>query len=189
MASLKRVRAEWSGSGLVGSGVSTFMFLESGTGLVAAVEAFFDALAGYIPNDVSITIPAAGDIVESTTGELVGAWSEGAVSGTTNGTFIGTYPRGVGTRFVWETEGIVNGRRIKGSTFLVPFGASNFDDGGQLSAAASALLTGIGNDLIDAAGNTMVVWSRPRPDGDSGYSVVTSCRVPRNPSWLRTRKT
>ena len=189
MAELKRVRMEWGGSGIVGPGVSTFYMLSSETTAVAALNAFTDAIKAYIPNDVYMEPQNTGDVIESTTGALVSGWSEATTPIQRYGTNVGTYPRGVGARIVWNTAAVVNGHRVSGATFLVPIAGSNFDDAGLLSSAAAAAFETPANDFLGDLSAGLVVWTRPDANGNSGYSSVTSASVPRNPAWLRTRKT
>lgn len=189
MATLNRLRVTWTGSPVVGPGLTTFYFTSPDmSGIPDAVASFFDDANGFYPSGITWTIPDSGDQLESTTGALVGSWT--ATGGTTiNSSSTAGWVLGVGARVVWETGGIVNGRRIRGSTFLVPLAKDRFDTDGTLTTAAISGLDSVAGALFTAADGHLVIWSRPRGGGDSGVSPVTNVRVPDQVSWLRSRRT
>src|SRR3954451_20617459 len=76
MATIARVRFVWTGGPVVGGGVSTFFTTNlSPATFTTAVRTFFISCAPYIPNGVTITPPAGGDLIDATSGALNGAWS------------------------------------------------------------------------------------------------------------------
>lgn len=191
MTSILRMRAVWGGSGVTGPGVSTFYFAQSGSGFPAAVRTFFEAVKANIPSSVTITVPNDGDIINDTNGELAGSWSEPSGGGITTGTFSGDYSQGVGIRCVWTTAGIYRGRRVKGSTFIVPIGGALFGTNGQLDPATQAIFQTAASNLVASTAD-LVVYSRfsdvdTHTDGES--NLVTSATVPSLVSWLRSRRT
>jgi hypothetical protein len=188
MANLARVRCTWTGTAVVGPSVSTFYFTESGSGFVAALGTFFTSVRSLVPTGVAFRIESFGDLIDVATGELSGSWSDG--SGTdvsANG--AGSFSLGVGARVKWQTAGIRNGRRVTGSTYLVPLVDSAFDSTGTPTSAA---LTTIGNAaaaLVSSATNELAIWSRPH-DGLAGASnPVIASSAPDAVSWLRSRRT
>lgn len=191
MTSILRMRAVWGGSGVTGPGLSTFYFAQSGSGFPADVRAFFEAIKANIPSNVTITVPNEGDIINDTNGELAGSWSEPSGGGITTGTFAGDYPQGVGIRVVWNTAGIYRGRRVKGSTFIVPIGGALFGTSGQLDPATQAIIQ-TAADTYAASGSNPVIYSRFSDVGthtDGENNAVTSATVPSLVSWLRSRRT
>lgn len=188
MTNLARVRVEWSGTPVTGPGLSTFYFDSAGEGWVADLVTFFTAVRAFVPTGAAMTVPSSGDLIDDASGELVGAWSEpgGAlVAGNGNG----TWPQGVGARVVWATDGIRNGRRVKGSTFIVPIVSSSFEGASGLTAGAQSGLGNAANALVTAQAGTMRIWSRPLPGQAGTSSVVIDGDVPDKVSWLRTRRT
>ena len=90
MAVMKRYRVTWSGSPVVGPSISTFYESpESGVGGADALETFFAAIADRIALNVQIVVPSSGDLIESTTGDLVGTWSDPGTGGTVSTTSPG----------------------------------------------------------------------------------------------------
>lgn len=188
MVDIARVRVAWSGSAIVGGGVSTFYSTGTGSVLADAVETFWDATKSYRPAGASCTIPAEGDVLNSSTGELVGGWSGGPGTSIA-GTGAGEYAKGVGARVVWNTNGFTNGRRVRGSTYLVPLVASMFAIDGTINDAVRTNIIGFAEAFRTTMGGDFVIWTRPTAEHIGGVNSTTSASCPDTPSWLRTRRT
>lgn len=188
MTEIVRLRVEWSGSGIVGPGLSTFYFATSGTGVSDDVYDFFNSSPLLFPSTVSIFVPSGGDTINDVTGELTGTWDDPGTGGTVNGTNTGDFFMGVGMRVKWPTSGIVGGRRVVGSTFLCPIAAAISDTTGTIDNATVSGVLSAASALV-AAQPTMRIWSRPTPARAGTSSPVTSAQVPDKTSWLRSRRT
>lgn len=188
MANLARVRTVWSGSPVVGPGVSTFYFTEASSGFVAAVSAFFVSLAARVPSVVTFTTLNTGDLVDIDTGALTGTWTDGT-TGTANTSGSGVYAAGVGARVRWSTSGIRNGRRVRGSTFLCPLVGSAFQADGTIDGTVWTSLQSAANTLYGATAPNMRVWSRPVAGAGGQANTVIGADVPDKVSWLRSRRT
>jgi hypothetical protein len=188
MANLARVRCVWSGTSVIGPGVSTFYVKEAASGFPADIVTFFEAIKGAIPNTTVINVPDAGDLIDIDTGEISGTWSD-----FTGANVIGTGPtgwvEGVGARITWKTAGIRNGRRVVGSTFIVPLDVSQYDSAGRLDTALVNLFTAEGNDLVSDLADSMVIYSRPQGIQAGQASDVLVAVCPDSVSWLRSRRT
>ena len=172
------MRVTWDGTGVVGPGVTTLYFSGSMTGIPASVSTFFNAIKSVIPAGLTITVPSSGDVVDEATGELTGAWSAtGGSSIATTGT--ANFAQGVGARIVWNTAGVFLGRRVRGSTFVVPIVASAYDSGGLVGTTVVATLQTAADALVAAVSTAFKVWSRPRPSGAFATNTVTSATAPR----------
>lgn len=186
---LLRVRAILSGAGSGAPAVSFFYCDAMQTGFPAAVRAFYNSIAGVIPNTISVQVDGSGDIILDTDGSLQGTWSEAtpaAVAGTNNNGFVA----GVGCRIRWNTAGVRGGRRVKGTTFLVPLGKDIYTGAGQLDDSFLPSIVTAGNTLRTAASGAMRIWSRPHKNASDGTSHdVTGVQVPDMVSWLRSRRT
>jgi hypothetical protein len=175
---------------MVGPGVSTFYTSGDGATLLAALKTFFTAVQTTFPNGkVTWQFPSGGEIIDSATGELVGAWSGPAAVDITAASSNATWAQGVGARITWNTAGFLRGRRVRGSTFFVPLNLSMFDSDGtivgsiltQYATAAGALVTAVPQ---------ITVWSRPTvAGGDGGATPITSGTMADKVSWLRSRRT
>lgn len=182
-----RIRAQWTGTGLIGPSVSTFYWDSSVTGGPAAIRAFFNSCATQIPNTVTITVDSTGDILTDTTGALVGTWTESAgaaVTGSDNNSFV----LGLGIRVVWNTAGIHNGRRVRGSTFLVPVGRDIWDAQGTPDSGHLATVSSAAAALVSAGSGDFKIWSRPTGGSGGQSHGVTGSSVPDAVSWLRSRR-
>jgi hypothetical protein len=184
MPDINRYRVNWTG--FTGSpGVSTFYSLASSTAALAALRAFFADAAYILPPSVTLEFPNSGDTLDSTTGTLVGGWTASAQTAVTGLASVGYFAAGTGARLVWETDSIVDGRRVRGSTFLVPLSTSAYDTNGSLISGAFTTVNGPLATLV--ATNQLVIWSRPVA-GDSAVSAVTGASLPDKVSTLRTRR-
>jgi hypothetical protein len=185
---IARHRVTFTGAGVVGPSVSTFYSLVADVSVNnAALKTFYDAVAVQLASPMQLTVQESGDTLESTNGDLVDTWIATGTGGTTNTTGSTDFSLGVGARVKWLTGGTFHGRRVVGSTFLVPLGAPAF-------AGAGALATGFINVALPAAqtlvaNSSLLIWSRPGPGASDGeVNQVTAAQVPDAVSWLRSRR-
>lgn len=180
---------EWVGAGVVGASTSTFYTRGLAGSTTAALGVWMNAVKTFIPDDVSWIIDGAGDMIEDSTGELVGSWTATPVN--INATAASNYTVGVGLRQVWNTAGIHGGKRVRGSTFVVPVGGHCWGLDGRatpasltaFNAAAAALLA------TSSVGGNLCVWSRPIVGRPGASHVITSASMGSDPTWLRSRRT
>nr|CRY96854.1 hypothetical protein [uncultured prokaryote] len=189
MATLARIRVAWSGSGVTGAGVSTFYSNDSDPAVLrTALVTYFGVWKDLVPTVINWTTPTSGDTIDSATGEINGAWTGGTAS-TITGTLAGQgYAQGVGVRAVWNTAGIVGGRRVRGTTFMVPVSSGVYDSDGTIKSTNLVTMQGAATGLVTDASGTLVVYSRPAPGRAGTSSVVTSGTVPDKVSWLVSRR-
>lgn len=173
---------------MTGPGVSTFYFDEAASGFVADVVGLFDALKAYIPAGTTITVDNVGDLIDVDTGELSGQWTD-AAAGPVVTSGAGAYSQGVGLRLTWLTSGIRNGRRVRGSTFIVPVIGGAYDATGTPNTTAMTTFSNAASAYMTAIGTTGRIYSRPLPGLVGQASTITSGSVPDAVSWLRTRRT
>jgi len=188
MAGIAKIPVVWSGvTGL--PGVSVFYSL--GTDAVAAVAAlntWFGQIKTLVPSAVTFQTPSDGDIVDETTGTLLSDFTGASGSSITGTGGSGSYAAGVGFRVRWGTSGIENGRRVVGSTFIVPVLGSIYDTSGTIANASVSDVQGWSNTLVSAA--VLRVWHRPSPGGSDGSAYpFMSASVPDKVATLRSRRT
>jgi len=157
-------------------------------GTVTAVHNFFQVFIHGIPAGVTISVPDNGDMIEDTTGEISGSWSDGGGTLISTCDGAGEFVQGAGIQVRWRTAGIVGRRRVVGSTFICPILHSGFDSSGTPTASQIAGTYTAANGLV-AAEPTFRIWSRPKPPRAGSSHVVTATFVPDRPSWLRSRRT
>jgi len=95
---------------------------------------FFNAIKGNFPTPLTWNIPNDGDEIDDATGTLVGGWS-GTAGGPVAATGTAAHAAGVGGYIQWNTNAVVNGRRVKGRTFLCPLKYDDYDAAGTLTSA------------------------------------------------------
>jgi len=142
-------------------GVSTFY---TGAAPLAAdltaIRTFFNALAAGLPNTLTITVQGLGDIVDDSNGALVGSWTQTAPA-TVLGTSASGYASPVGSLVHWLTGAVVDGRRLRGTTYIVPT-VNNYDANGTLLGAWVTTLTTAANAMFVSLGSNLVIWHRPK---------------------------
>lgn len=188
MANLARVRVVWSGAPVIGGGVSTFFVDEAATGFLSDIRGFFDAIDLTVTGGITWSFPSTGDLIDIATGELTGSWSE-TPAADVNSTGSGVHAAGVGTRATWRTSGIRNGRRVVGSTFIVPLHTGSYATDGTIDTATLTLLRNAADSLLTDIAGALRVYSRPSVGVAGQASPVISSNVPDKVSWLRSRRT
>lgn len=158
-------QVSWTGPG--GPGVSTFHTVDvtgssEAFSVSSRLQAMFDVLANYLPNEVQTRGPAEAKTLDTATGALVAVHPISAPWVST-GQSNGSYNRAAGARWDWLTAALVGGRRLRGRTYAVPLVAAAFDgDGAVLSSVASSLRTAAETLIAgNASANVpLQVWSR-----------------------------
>lgn len=189
MANLKRVRVDFGSAGVVGPSVSTFYFDATASGFSASLQTFFQAIKALMPDDLLITVPNTGDLVQDSNGVLAGVWTDSGGS-TTVGTSATAFALGTGGRVQWLTGGFRGGRRVIGTTFLVPLASAAFDTGGNVSAASVATIQAAASALVTAQAGHMLIWGKPhtKAAADGVTNVVIAGLARQKPTSLRSRR-
>ena len=178
---------------LGGNGVNVWHFLLPSGGATssdlnaaaAALHTFYDDLHTYFPSGVNITFPAEATLI-GTAGSVIGfapVTPPAAVAGTGSGGFAA----GAGARVVWGTDAVSNGRRVRGSTFLVPLTGSNYDTNGSLVESYRTTIRTKAQAVITATaglGTQLAVYSRATHE----QHLVTGAEVPDKAAFLRSRR-
>ena len=189
MAVLKRHRVSWAGAPVVGPGLTTFYESpEGGVGAADDIEAFFTDLAGLCPTGLQWTIPSNGDLLDSATGDLVGTWSDPGTGGVVAASASSVFTNGVGARIVWNTAGTFGGRRVRGSTFIVPLSIEAYEGAGNLTGTVITQLGVAAANIVDSSA-PFVIWSRTTPEATGEVNAITSATAPDRFTWLRSRRT
>lgn len=182
------VRTEWSGTSggpgvtqLAVTGAAGGIWNPTGTqGAVNAVRTFWDAVKGYLPDELKLTVSPVIDDYDTNSGDLVGSYVAATAPLVVVGTSVGVYAGGAGFKLTWNTGQIREGRRVRGSTFIVPAASAVYTNTGTITTAVTTAVNTAAANLITAlAANetSLAVWSRPRilptPRGGLAYSVAT----------------
>jgi hypothetical protein len=182
-----------------GPGVSTFYCDAASLPDLTNLRSFWNALIGRLMAGITIQVPASGDVLKSTTGELVSTWSAGAPPAAVVTTGALLAEAAAGAQVTWTTNDVADGHAVKGRTFLVPGNCSDFGADGQLSVAQQTVLASAAQLLVGAT-PPFVVWHRPKkgpkPSGGGpapvirtgSFSVITGKVVPRKGVVLTSRR-
>ena len=151
----------------------------------AAVATFFSDVKGEVSNQVTWSFPSSGDVIDSATGTLVGAWTETPIANITGSAAGSNRAAGVGVRISWESTQIYRGRRVKGATFLTELGTGSYSPDGTLDSVSLGEIRDAADTL--AATGLLRIWTRPDAQG-SAVSTVSSAVVPDRITALRSRR-
>lgn len=175
-------------SGFAGGPGYTTFYVRGPDFPMAKLFDFFTSLAGGIPNEVTVSFPLEGVQIDEVTGELAGSWEVDEAQADINGTDSGAYANGVGASIRWNTGVIARSHWVRGRTYVVPFGASNFDVNGRLSSGAVAALDSAAFNLISDLDDSLVVWHRPKGGDPGSAEDVTTATVSLQAAILRSRR-
>jgi hypothetical protein len=197
MTDLYRARTTFTGM-IGGPGVATFYFLDD-ISFYTSLNSFWDTLKTVMPDDVMITVEAFGDIIDDATGTITGAWTDTPVAGRL-GTRAENYAAPAGILMSWNTATILDGRRVRGHTFVVPATSNNFDSIGHVAAGSITAVQAAGAALQFEQHDSFVIWHRPRAARAAtpklkaltahagGHALVTSAAVSPRVCVLRSRR-
>ena len=197
MARIERVRVALTG--FIGApGVCTFYGLNA-TALYPEIVNLWGGLALKMPSRVSIKVENSGDALEDTTGAVVGSWSIASATGVA-GADNGPYAAPIGACLTWLTETILDRHRIKGRTFVVPLGDSQYAQDGTLQDATVVDLSALCATYVTAGTANALIWHRPvtaraatptrpaRVARAGGHGIITGSRVKDQVAVLRSRR-
>jgi hypothetical protein len=88
----------------------------------------------------------------------------------------------------WLTTDVVSGHRVRGSQFLVPLAAGNFDSAGTIVNSTVSTLLSAAQALVTACAPDLVVWHRPVGGSGGSQHVVTGASVPDKIVVRRSRR-
>lgn len=166
------VRTEWAGTS-GGPGLTQFAVLGAAGGIwnpsgtqsaVNAVRTFWDSLKANLPDEVKLTVSPVIDDYDTVTGDLMGSYVAGTAPLVVAGTSSSGYAGGAGGKMIWNTGQIRNGKRVKGSTFIVPLSLGVFSTTGSVGTTFVSLANTSAASLLSqlaAGGTSLAVWSRP----------------------------
>jgi len=174
---------------VVGAGLSTF-YVDgaAGSGWAGHVKSLFTAIKATCPSGITWTIPNSYDLLDVVTGTLLGGGTTTGGGTETSGGTGSNFANGVGGRIVWDTAGIFKGRRVRGSTFIVPTVIDYFEGASNLSSVLTGnWATGAAAYLASQA--DACIYSRPNGGVAGETNLITGATIPDKVSWLRGRRT
>lgn len=193
MAEVIRYEAHW---GIPNAGPSVSVFHLSGSAAQPAVQTAVDEIKNYfydlrgdLPNEVSVGFSPFYSVLNVESGQLVGT---GSVTQPENITGLGTggWAAGSGARSLWQTDVVRNGRKVYGTTFIVPLAGATYENNGfltqgvreRIGTAATKLLTMVNPHA------PLMVYSRPIPGRPGAVTQAIRTSTPATVATLRRRK-
>lgn len=162
---------EWTG--FPGApGYSTF-YAVPGSDVAFSLAAFFENMKTWLPQNVKIQVPTSGDTLEDTTGIIESSWSTAAIPLVT-GTNTQAYAAPAGIHYNWITNDFINGRRVRGKTFIVPMSSACFDNDGSLTSTIVTQVGTVGDLFMTAVEDNLLIYHRPAKGTHAGGKA---CRV------------
>jgi hypothetical protein len=139
--------------------------------LVGQVSTAYNTIKPLCPTSWHYSISGSIDIVNAESGHILDLLTTTDItgSGTASGGFT---PSASGLRVQWNTLGFVNGRRVRGATFLVPVYAASVDTDGTPTFTALGFAQNFADAMCVSNGyGQLVVWKRPHPGTTDGMAV------------------
>lgn len=172
MAGLDQVIVNWIGPG---HSPKVSIFFSDADGDVAAfrnnLSVMLNAIAAYQSNQYSFRIDTSGDTFDEASGALIGSWTDSTLQSGT-GLYSGQpMPDAAQVLLRWTTGQIVNGRRLRGRTY-VPGIAMDTTVNGNLNDGTVAIMSGLANDFVDST-TPPRIWHRPT-GGTGGVATAAT---------------
>ncbi len=177
----------WTWTGFAGAPGYSVFYATPDMGISGVIKTFFESMKTLIPSVINIASPTTGDRLNELSGQLTGTWT-GGVGGSTQGTGGGDFAGPAGLSITWLTDGVVNGRRVRGRTFIVPIIATSYDNTGSLDTGVVSQAQSAADALVTAAAGNLLVWHRPVNGGGGSVHPVTGARVADKAAILRSRR-
>lgn len=173
-----------------GGDTSSAVTADQAAAACTRVRNFWLALASVLPVAVNVLVESEVEVIEDSTGTLVNTFATPGTSAV-SGSGAGAFSAATGAVVNWRTNGIRNGRRVRGRTFLVPLNGAAFAATGQLGSGIVTTITTAASALADGAGSPdLFVYGRPSAVGaaDGVSYVVSSASVPAMGAILTSRR-
>lgn len=194
-----RAKINWTGW-VGGPGYTNLYFDDPGVsfptqteydGIATIIDTWLDQWVGSIPVGINFLLDPTIEHVHATSGELFG-FDTMTVDTARAGGDAGNYSSAAGAVCNWYTNGVRNGRRIRGRTFMVPIGNSALENTGTLNNTRLTTLRNATATFAAAAINDygLGVWSRPSAPGveDGEWHRVTNFTIPDMTAVLTSRR-
>jgi len=154
------------------------------------IRTFLTTVFQRMPNGIQANFPSSVDQFDETTGTLTSTLGLTPLTVLTSTTTAAPYAGSAGALIRWVTGDFVNGKRVQGRNYLVPFAGAAYENDGSLLAVAVSAIQTAGAAMIASFGSDLKVWHRPSPGGSNGsVKTVNSCTVPDLAVVLRSRRT
>lgn len=173
-----------------GAGKVAVMYFADGSDPAVSTSAvfnFWDDVRVQIDSSVIFDVRTTGREVDEATGTLTGFWSApglAAVAGTGTGQSVADATQ---VLVQWRTGVVLNGREVRGRTFIPGLNAVNLADGNIGEAYRAAIETAAETNLIPLSIG-FGVWRRPKEGVPGAHVQATNATVWNELAVLRRRR-
>lgn len=198
MAVILRTNALITGSGLLGGGLSTMYWAPGSIGgstadatdCLARFRAMWVSIATRLSSTISFVFDQTVLAIEATTGVLTGSYTAAPALTVVGGSASEPLPRQTQGLIRWGTASVINGRRVRGRTFVPGVQEGDNDGTGSPVAALVTALTTAGATILTAGATTSEACIWHRPVGGAGGASPDITSVQGAPTWsvLRSRR-
>jgi len=192
---VSRVKVLWTGwSGAPGYSnlVTAGVLLADLNAFAARLQSFLGAVAGQMPASVISTIQPTTEQFDANTGDLQGTMDITALPAQPGGALNNQFSSISGACVTWRTGATLDGKRVRGRTFLVPLSTSAYqNDGTLLDASAVSLRTAATNLAAPGAlplERQLHIWHRPTPLHVGAAVPTTAATINDRVSYLKSRR-
>ena len=194
---IAKIITNWTG--LPGGPGFTIVYVNSTAASPNPMQAFWAAVAGYLPSSITVTVPNSGPLIDETTGKQVNVWTNGTQVATV-GTGTNTFAPQSGAQVKWTTGAWQNGRRVVGRMYVVPISTVHYGTGGVVSTTVANAINAAATTMISSYTGNLLVWTRPiykkaPVEGDPPVLVrqgsihaVSTATTPTKPATLTGRR-
>lgn len=182
---IERLTCRWAG--FQGAPGYSVFYARPGGGVRDRIATFMDGFKNALPSGVTITIPTEGDVVNEVNGQITGTWTNGTPK-TVLGTNSANYSAVSGVAINWQTADVVNGRRVRGRTFMVPLSQAAYGPDGQVLSTYRTEVQNLADLLISSSTGFFGIWHRPVNGAGGSFHDITAARVKTGPAVLRSRR-
>jgi len=151
-----------------------------------ALHTFWTSVKAVQSTGTVYTISTAGRELDDATGALTGAWSEASVKNGAGGSGSVPVPDSDQALIQWRTVSIVNGRFLRGRTFVPGLGIGQTAGGNVLGTAVTNIQTAA--NVLIASAAALEVWHRPIAGSGGSSDAVSTATVWTEFATLRRRR-
>lgn len=199
------IRTAWAGTS-GGPGLTQMAIKEAdGTFITSAgaqtavneVRTFWNAIAGLLPNEIILSVSPVIDFYNELNGDLISSITAATTPSLVQGSDTLGYSMASGGKLNLHTGAIRDGRRVRGTVYIVPLAGSAFTALGGLGSTPRSTIATAGNTLrtnLAAANLPLAVWSRERkatatlPQRNGAVTLVSTCETSEKGAVLRGRR-
>lgn len=200
-----KIVTTWQGTS-GGPGITQNYVVATGQTLITAAQAqsavnamrtFWDATKAYMPDEILLTVQPTIDMYDHGNGTLTNTVTAASAPTTVTGTSITAYSMAAGAKMNLQTASINNGRRVRGTIFIVPMASAGMSATGTIAGSTRTALNTAGASLmasLGTAGLQLLVWGRPLKDAagtitrQGTQNIVTAIDTAEKTAILKGRR-